>query len=161
LSAVPASHCVRSCEVIRGLAVPRVHGAYYEVRPPGLDGTGDISLRDLVKFVLAIFRFSYLLVVPVRPKSASRPHAVIDRGRRRSIEHCTGREPSGRYAQPHTADRARKTTIRARAKRRAVMPASGSRNAGENNWCGSVHRTVKSAKVRSKPLRLCSVRRGS
>jgi hypothetical protein len=36
-----------------------VHGAYYEVRPPGLDGTGEISLRDLVKFVLAICRFSY------------------------------------------------------------------------------------------------------
>ena len=61
LSAVPASHCVRSCEEIREPAVPLVHGAYYEVRPPGLDGTGDISLRDLVKFVLAIFRFSYLL----------------------------------------------------------------------------------------------------
>jgi hypothetical protein len=28
--------------------------------PPGLDRTGEISLRDLVKFVLAMFRFSYL-----------------------------------------------------------------------------------------------------
>jgi hypothetical protein len=60
LSAVPASHCGRSCEEIRELAVPLVHGAYYEVRPPGLDGTGEISLRDLVKFVLAMFRFSYI-----------------------------------------------------------------------------------------------------
>jgi len=54
VSAVPAAHCVRSCEEIRELAVPLVHGGYYEVRPPGLDGTGEISLRDLVKFVLAM-----------------------------------------------------------------------------------------------------------
>jgi hypothetical protein len=32
--------------------VPVTHGSYYEVRPPALDGTGEISLRDLVKFVL-------------------------------------------------------------------------------------------------------------
>ena len=31
-----------------------LHGGYYEVRPAGLDGTGEISLRDLVKFVLAM-----------------------------------------------------------------------------------------------------------
>jgi pilus assembly protein CpaF len=59
LSAVPASHCVRSCEEIRELAVPLVHGAYYEVRPPGLDGTGEISLRDLVKFVLPSFDYQH------------------------------------------------------------------------------------------------------
>ena len=35
---VPAAHCVRSCEEIRELAVPLLHGSYYEVRPPGLDG---------------------------------------------------------------------------------------------------------------------------
>jgi pilus assembly protein CpaF len=52
LAAVPAGHCVRACEEIRELAVPLAHGSYYEVRPPGLDGTGEISLRDLVKFVL-------------------------------------------------------------------------------------------------------------
>ena len=54
LSAGPASHCVRCCEEIRELSAPITHGAYYEVRPPGLDGTGEISLRDLVKFVLAM-----------------------------------------------------------------------------------------------------------
>lgn len=53
LAAVPTSHCIRSCEEIRELAVPVLHGGYYEVRPEGLDGTGEISLRDLVKFVLA------------------------------------------------------------------------------------------------------------
>ena len=52
IAAEPASHCVRCCEEIREIAVPITHGSYYEVRPPALDGTGDISLRDLVKFVL-------------------------------------------------------------------------------------------------------------
>src|SRR5262249_28997211 len=54
LSAVPATHCVRSCEEIRELAVPIMHGTYYEVRLPGLDGSGEIDLRALVKFVLAM-----------------------------------------------------------------------------------------------------------
>jgi pilus assembly protein CpaF len=52
IAAEPASHCVRCCEEIREIAVPVTHGSYYEVRPPALDGTGEISLRDLVKFVL-------------------------------------------------------------------------------------------------------------
>src|SRR4029078_9749903 len=30
------------------------HGAYYETRPPALDGSGEIPLRQLVKFVLAM-----------------------------------------------------------------------------------------------------------
>ena len=51
----PANHCIRCCEEVRELAVPLTHGTYYEVRPAGLDGTGEISLRDLVKFVLAKF----------------------------------------------------------------------------------------------------------
>lgn len=54
LAAAPAGHCVRCCEEIREIAVPVTHGAYYEVRPPSLDGTGEISVRDLVKFVLAM-----------------------------------------------------------------------------------------------------------
>jgi pilus assembly protein CpaF len=44
LAAAPASHCVRACEEIRELAVPITHGSYYEVRPPALDGTGEITL---------------------------------------------------------------------------------------------------------------------
>jgi pilus assembly protein CpaF len=56
LAAAPATHCVRSCEEIRELAVPVLHGGYYETRPAGLDGTGEIGLRDLVKFVLANIR---------------------------------------------------------------------------------------------------------
>jgi pilus assembly protein CpaF len=54
LAAGPTSHCVRACEEIRELSVPVTHGGYYEVRPAALDGTGEISLRDLVKFVLAM-----------------------------------------------------------------------------------------------------------
>ena len=54
IAAEPASHCVRCCEEIREIAVPVTHGSYYEVRPSALDGTGEISLRDLVKFVLAM-----------------------------------------------------------------------------------------------------------
>ena len=59
LVAIPAGHCVRCCEEIRELAVPLTHGAYYEVRPAALDGTGEISLRDLVKFVLTTPRLRY------------------------------------------------------------------------------------------------------
>lgn len=54
LLAVPAHHCVRCCEEIREIAVDFTHGGYYEVRPSGVDGTGEISLRDLVKFTLAM-----------------------------------------------------------------------------------------------------------
>ena len=54
VAAVPADHCVRACEEVRELHVPLIHGSYYEARPPALDGTGEISLRDLVKVVLAM-----------------------------------------------------------------------------------------------------------
>ena len=59
LAAAPANQCVRACEEIRELAVPITHGSYYEVRPPALDGTGEITLRDLVKFVLTIRRGAF------------------------------------------------------------------------------------------------------
>ncbi|HEY3834196.1 MAG TPA: ATPase, T2SS/T4P/T4SS family [Acidimicrobiia bacterium] len=54
LAATPAHHCIRCCEEIRELSVPFPHGAYYEVRPPGLDGGGAIDLRALVRFTLAM-----------------------------------------------------------------------------------------------------------
>lgn len=54
IGAVPAAHCVRCCEEVRELHVPLVHGSFYEARPPSLDGSGEISLRDLVKLVLAM-----------------------------------------------------------------------------------------------------------
>ena len=79
LSAVPTSHCIRSCEEIRELAVPVLHGGYYEVRPEGLDGTGEISLRDLVKFVLAM-RPDRIVVGEVRGAEAFELTRAINAG---------------------------------------------------------------------------------
>ncbi|GIU87480.1 MAG: type II secretion system protein E [Acidimicrobiia bacterium] len=79
LHAVPPSHCVRCCEEIRELAVPLLHGAYYEVRPPGLDGTGEIGLRDLVKFVLAM-RPDRIVVGEVRGAEAFELTRAVNAG---------------------------------------------------------------------------------
>jgi pilus assembly protein CpaF len=79
LSAVPTAHCVRSCEEIRELAVPILHGGYYEVRPPGLDGDGEIGLRDLVKFVLAM-RPDRIVVGEVRGAEAFELTRAINAG---------------------------------------------------------------------------------
>lgn len=54
INAVPIDYCIRACEEVRELHVPLVHGSYYEARPPALDGSGEISLRELVKVVLAM-----------------------------------------------------------------------------------------------------------
>jgi pilus assembly protein CpaF len=55
LAAVPADHCVRCVEEVRELQVPlSPHSSYYEARPGGLDGGGEVSVRALVKLVLAM-----------------------------------------------------------------------------------------------------------
>jgi pilus assembly protein CpaF len=79
LAAAPAAHCVRCCEEIREIAVPVVHGAFYEVRPPGLDGSGEVSLRDLVKFVLAM-RPDVIVVGEVRGAEAFELTRAINAG---------------------------------------------------------------------------------
>jgi pilus assembly protein CpaF len=79
IAAGPASHCIRSCEEIRELAVPVTHGSYYEVRPPALDGTGEISLRDLVKFVLAM-RPDRIVVGEVRGAEAFELSRAVNAG---------------------------------------------------------------------------------
>jgi pilus assembly protein CpaF len=79
LAAAPATHCVRCCEEIRELAVPLVHGGYYEARPPGLDGTGEIGLRDLVKFVLAM-RPDRIVVGEVRGAEAFELTRAVNAG---------------------------------------------------------------------------------
>jgi pilus assembly protein CpaF len=56
-----------------------LHGGYYEVRPAGLDGTGEISLRDLVKFVLAM-RPDRIVVGEVRGAEAFELTRAINAG---------------------------------------------------------------------------------
>src|SRR5262249_20219827 len=75
----PAGHCIRCCEEIREIAVPITHGAYYEVRPPSLDGTGEISLRDLLKFVLAM-RPDRIVVGEVRGAEAVELTRAVNAG---------------------------------------------------------------------------------
>jgi pilus assembly protein CpaF len=79
LAAAPAGHCTRSCEEIREISVPIAHGAYYEVRPPALDGTGEITLRDLVKFVLAM-RPDRIVVGEVRGAEAFELTRAVNAG---------------------------------------------------------------------------------
>jgi pilus assembly protein CpaF len=79
LAAAPPEHCVRACEEIRELSVPFTHGAYYETRPPALDGSGEITLRHLVKFVLAM-RPDRIVVGEVRGAEAFELTRAINAG---------------------------------------------------------------------------------
>jgi hypothetical protein len=74
LQATPVEQCIRCCEEVRELHVPLVHGSYYEARPPGLDGSGEIPLRQLVKVILAtLARLSWPLCVPLEPVTPELP----------------------------------------------------------------------------------------
>lgn len=79
IAAVPLDHCVRACEEVRELHVPLVHGSYYEARPPSLDGTGEISLRDLVKVTLAM-RPDLIVVGEVRGSEAFELTRAVNAG---------------------------------------------------------------------------------
>ena len=79
IAAVPAEHCIRACEEVRELHVPLVHGSYYEARPPALDGTGEISLRDLVKVILAM-RPDLIVVGEVRGGEAFELTRAVNAG---------------------------------------------------------------------------------
>jgi pilus assembly protein CpaF len=79
LNAVPSEHCIRCCEEVRELHVPLVHGSFYEARPPGLDGSGEISLRDLVKVVLAM-RPDRIVVGEVRGAEAFELTRAVNAG---------------------------------------------------------------------------------
>lgn len=79
ISAVPIDHCIRACEEVRELHVPLVHGSYYEARPPALDGSGEISLRDLVKVTLAM-RPDLIVVGEVRGAEAFELTRAVNAG---------------------------------------------------------------------------------
>lgn len=79
MHAVPASQCVRCCEEVRELHVPIVHGSFYEARPPGLDGKGEVTLRDLVKVVLAM-RPDRIVVGEVRGSEAFELTRAVNAG---------------------------------------------------------------------------------
>jgi len=79
IAAVPIDHCVRACEEVRELHVPLIHGSYYEARPPSLDGSGEISLRDLVKVTLAM-RPDLIVVGEVRGAEAFELTRAVNAG---------------------------------------------------------------------------------
>lgn len=79
IAAVPPTHCVRSTEEVRELHVPLLHGAYYEARPASLDGTGEITLRDLVKMTLAM-RPDLIVVGEVRGAEAFELTRAVNAG---------------------------------------------------------------------------------
>jgi pilus assembly protein CpaF len=79
LAAAPASHCVRACEEVRELSVPITHGSYYEARPPAVDGSGEIDLRQLVKFVLGM-RPDRIVVGEVRGAEAFELSRAVNAG---------------------------------------------------------------------------------
>jgi pilus assembly protein CpaF len=79
MAAAPPEHCMRCCEEVRELHVPIVHGSYYEARPPALDGQGAISLRDLVKIVLAM-RPDRIVVGEVRGAEAFELTRAVNAG---------------------------------------------------------------------------------
>lgn len=79
INAAPAAHCVRCVEEVRELQVPLINGSFYEARPPGLDGTGAVSLRDLVKVVLAM-RPDRIVVGEVRGAEAFELTRAVNAG---------------------------------------------------------------------------------
>ncbi len=79
VSAVPTNHCIRCCEEIRELSIPITHGSYYEARPPALDGSGEIPLRDLVKLILAM-RPDRIVVGEVRGAEAFELTRAVNAG---------------------------------------------------------------------------------
>lgn len=79
MDAAPVEQCIRCCEEVRELHVPLVHGSYYEARPPGLDGTGEISLRQLVKVILAM-RPDRIVVGEVRGAEAFELTRAVNAG---------------------------------------------------------------------------------
>ncbi len=79
MAAAPSEYCIRCAEEVRELHVPLVHGSYYEARPPSLDGSGEITLRDLVKVTLAM-RPDLIVVGEVRGQEAFELTRAVNAG---------------------------------------------------------------------------------
>lgn len=79
MSSVQIDHCIRACEEVRELHVPLIHGSYYEARPPSLEGTGEVTLRDLVKVILAM-RPDLIVVGEVRGAEAFELTRAVNAG---------------------------------------------------------------------------------
>ncbi|MGH2770451.1 MAG: CpaF family protein [Actinomycetota bacterium] len=79
ISAVPTNYCIRCCEEIRELSAPVTHGSYYEARLPSLDGTGEVALRSLVRFVLSM-RPDLIVVGEVRGSEAFELTRAVNAG---------------------------------------------------------------------------------
>jgi pilus assembly protein CpaF len=79
IAATPVDHCIRSCEEVRELHVPLVHGSYYEARPASIGGGGEIGLRDLVKVTLAM-RPDLIVVGEVRGAEAFELTRAVNAG---------------------------------------------------------------------------------
>lgn len=79
LAAIPTNRCIRCCEEIRELAVPITHGSCYETRPGGLDGTAEVNLRALVRFILSM-RPDHIVVGEVRGAEAFELTRAVNAG---------------------------------------------------------------------------------
>ncbi len=79
IGAAPPHHCIRCCEEVREIHVPLLHGSFYEARPPGLDGSGEITLRNLVKVILAM-RPDRIVVGEVRGSEAFELTRAVNAG---------------------------------------------------------------------------------
>ncbi len=79
LSAVPSTQSIRCCEEVRELSVPLTHGSYYEARPPALDGSSAVTIRDLLKFILAM-RPDRIVVGEVRGAEAFELTRAVNAG---------------------------------------------------------------------------------